>query len=93
MGYQMVYGQSVCRARKSYAMRLRIMISLCLLIFSILVRTCWDSGAEKLRNLIIPGEMTSADLAFRSLMEDLREGESVGDSLEVFCRSVLNGEN
>ena len=93
MGYYMVYGCGDEYSPKRNSFRLRVMISACMLLFSILTRTFWAPGAEKLREVILPVENNTSRRAFDVLLDDLREGASIEDSLEVFCRTVLNGEN
>ena len=93
MGYYMVYGHRADYSRKNSSFRLRMMISVSMLLFSILVRSFWAPGTEKLRDALLPGDQSTAEIAFSVLMEDLREGEPVGGTLEVFCRSILNGED
>ena len=69
------------------------MIAASVLIFSITVRIFWTDGTKQLRSWLLPGNETATETAFLALTEDLRSGASVSDSLEQFCRSVLNEEN
>lgn len=93
MGYQMIYHSTGKEKIRKNFLRMRTMIAASVLIFSITVRIFWTAGTEQLQTWFLPGDETVTEAAFLVLTEDLRSGASVSDSLERFCRSVLNEEN
>ena len=93
MGYQMIYGQVKQPKQGSQRLRIQTFIAVCMLLFAIAVRTFWTPGAEKLRDYLLPGDLTVTEEAFSVLLVNLRAGEPMGDAVAVFCRTVVNGEN
>lgn len=48
----------------------------------------WPRGAETLRGLLIPGDAVVTVAALEDLAVDLREGQSMEEALDAFCRQV-----
>lgn len=46
-----------------------------------------------LQEVLIPGELSITEQAFSQMLMDLRNGESVSDSLTSFCTTVLHEPN
>lgn len=64
------------------------LIALSFMIFLMLVSALWPSGAQTLRELLIPGNTAVTAAALEDLATDLRGGEGVQEALESFCRQV-----
>ena len=96
MGYKIVYGDGPKSVydKNVTGNRLRILTAACFLAFCLLVRLVWPEGVAVLRDVMLPGEETVTELAFESMLDNLRSGEPVGDALTVFCREVIqNGSD
>lgn len=90
MGYRIVYGPEQPSGRgKGSGLRLRTMTAAFFLLGCILTRTLWPAGTQLLREMLLPGTPTAAEQAFLDMMEDLRCGVPVGESVTVFCRTVV----
>lgn len=90
MSYRVIYGaEQVIQKHKKKSARFRILIALSILIFAWTVRLLWPEGREMLAMYLLPGEPTLTEAAFSNLLENLRHGFGMADSLTVFCREVL----
>jgi len=92
MGYRIDYGTVKCTpepVRKGSG-RLRVMIAMMLLAFSLTVRLTWQEGAVVLQKILLPGELTVAQQAFSELVYDLRKGQNFTDALTGFCYMIFN---
>lgn len=94
MSYKIVYGPEMKQEKKlrSSVMGLRTKIAAFLLLFAVTVRLAWPEGTAVLREILIPTDLTAAEQAFQSMMEDLRRGENLGDAITVFCRQIIENE-
>lgn len=88
--YRIEYGPPVRRkeAQPKNALRLRGMIAAFLMAFLLLTRLLWPAGTDKLRQMLLPGGNNTQE-AIQEMMEQLREGERVGDAVTAFCRQIL----
>lgn len=92
MGYCIVYGHEPKQksGHKRNDLRFRTLIAASILLFSLIVRLTWEDGAEKMRQILLPGPLSAAEQAFSELIADVREGERVSDALTVFCKEILD---
>ena len=65
------------------------MIAFSFLVFTGLVRILWPEGRDLLVMSMLPGDLSVTEAAFSSLLDHLRQGSGLVDSLTVFCREVL----
>ena len=91
MSYRIVYGPTNIREKTTgdKSMRLRAMTAGFLLAFCLSVRFAYPDGAQKLRELLLPGTKSVTEIAFETFMQDLRAGHEVGNSIEAFCADIL----
>lgn len=90
MGYRIVYGPEPAMPQpKSGSSYTKVLAALFFLIFVWIVRHCWPEGREVLARYLLPGEQTAAQAAFSVLLENLRHGVGMVDSLTVFCQEML----
>lgn len=91
LGYRIVYGgdEPANFCDKSTG-RLRTMVAVMFLMFSLIVRLSWPEGAEQLRTYLLPGVQTVTEQAFNQLCSDLRQGEPVAYAVEAFCSRIIN---
>ena len=91
MGYRIVYGGEVQKKaipRKGSG-NLRLLTALFMLVFILSVKIWWNEGAEQLRSILIPGELSATEAAFSGLVSDLREGEGIRESVTAFCQMII----
>lgn len=60
-----------------------------LLAFLLLTKLFWPAGSDKLREFLLPGDPDVTAGAITALVEDLREGQPVSDSVTAFCAEIL----
>lgn len=91
MGYRVVYGQMprVEKRRSGRPLRLQALTAVFLLVFTLTVRQAWPEGQKVLRQFLIPGEPTVTEEAFRDMLEDIQQGESIGDAVTAFCTQIV----
>jgi hypothetical protein len=94
MSYRIVYGPDKYPVEKKHGggSRIRMLTALCFLLFCLTVSVVWPEGSAILQGLLLPGEMSASEMAFCVLMDDLRMGEPLKDSVTVFCQSVIQNE-
>ena len=91
MGYRIVYGAEPAHQQKQNgSVRLRILVALSFLAFAGLVRFLYPDGRELLAGYLLPGDLTLTQSAFSGLLDNLRHGLGMVDSLTVFCREILH---
>lgn len=91
MGYQMIYQSDREIPAKINPLRRQTMIAVCLLVFSLIVRFFWEPGSQVLRQLMIPGDLSTTETAFVQLVNDLRQGSALVSAVETFCYHVIHG--
>ena len=91
MSYRIEYGPAMPGRyiEKNSFIRLQSMTALCLLLFSLTVRYFFPSGTEKLRQILLPGELSVTQEAVETFMSDIRNGEAFADSLTAFCEYIV----
>ncbi len=91
VGYRIVYGaEPVIQKKSSGTVRIRVLVALSFLAFAWTVRLLWPEGRAVLAMHLLPGDQTLAETAFLNLLEHLKHGERMVDSLTVFCREILH---
>ncbi len=94
MSYRIVYGsdKNPVKIKQGGGSRIRMLTALCFLLFCLMVSAVWPQGKSILQEMLLPGEMSASEIAFCVMMDDLRVGESLKDSVTVFCQSVIQNE-
>ena len=62
-----------------------------LMLFFLLVFSCWPRGAELVKEMIIPGEPEVTLGAVEQLAARLQGGEPLAAALEAFCCEIMVG--
>lgn len=62
---------------------------LCFLLFLIFVQLFWPEGQQALRAMILPGASENVWSAADDMVRQIREGEPLRDTVDAFCRDVL----
>ena len=78
--------------KKTTSMRLRILVSVGLLVFSLLVKQFWPEGTAKLQEHLIPSGMSQTQQAVQTLLTDLETGAPLQAALTDFCIVILESE-
>ena len=94
MSYRIEYGPAIPsqHTTRKYTARLRILTAVFLLIFVFLVRQYFPTGAENLRQFLLPGAPGVTQTALDQLMEQLRDGQSLGQALTAFCTYIVSND-
>ena len=87
MGYRVVYGDDPFLEMPRSRNRLGLMTAGCFLVFLIGVRWLWPQGTAVLEDIFLPDRGTAA--AFRQMTEEIGTGESLGDAVTAFCRTIV----
>lgn len=92
MSYRIEYGPSIPKQfiHKRNPLRLQSMTAVCLLLFSLCVRRFFPAGTEKLHQLLLVDELSVTQEAVDAFMVDIRNGETLGDSLTAFCEYIID---
>ena len=61
------------------------------LIFLLATAVFWPSGRLMLQRMILPCDMDVTTAAFGSMLEDIRDGESLEVAVEAFCKEIITG--
>ncbi len=91
MGYRIEYGSDrdkITEKPKNRTVR-KILIGLCLLLFSLGVKENWPDGAKMLCSAFLPGEPDKTQLAAADFLEHLGQGVDFGEAFRTFCLEVL----
>lgn len=92
MGYRIDYEDYAALRRKSAhrsSFRLAGLTAAFFLSFLLLTHAFWPAGRAKLRSLLLPGDPEVTGQALSSMVEDLRAGKPLSDSVTAFCREIL----
>ena len=91
MSYRIEYGPAIPQQyiKRRNPVRLQVMTAACLLLFSLLVRQFFPAGVQELRRVLLPDVPTITQEALDTMMDDLRDGESLGDAFTAFCTYVI----
>ena len=90
VSYRIVYGPNLTTQRRTAGtVRIRILAALSFLVFTWIVRFFWADGREVLITYLQPEGLSLAEAAFYNLLENIRQGARIVDSLTVFCQEVL----
>ncbi len=92
MGYRIDYAgpEPKIHIPTSKRTRMRTLIAAAFLLFSITVRLLWPEGTSVLQSVFMPGALTETEQAFSQLVTDLRAGAPLEESVEVFCRRIID---
>ena len=61
------------------------------LIFLLATAVFWPDGRLMLQRILLPCDMDVTTAAFGSMLEDIREGESLEVAVEAFCKEIITG--
>ena len=91
MGYRIIYAEERKKPEnRNNQFRLRTLVALCLLVFSLTVKIFWPEGTQKLREVIIPAGMTQTQEDFQTMLHAIMTGEPVMDAVTAFCAGVVD---
>lgn len=92
MGYRITYENGVIRKRIVRIRRFKWKPWSAGVIATVFVLMLMlPSGRLWIRNLLLPGDEEVTAAALESMVSNLRSGESVGETLEVFCKEIIAG--
>lgn len=88
MAYRVEYEPG--KREKQHSGRFPLLLAGCILAFLVLVNSLWPQGAQVLRQWLIPGNPVVTVAALESFAEELKDGQPISDSLERFCKRILD---
>lgn len=93
MGYKISY-EPIRKLRGAQTRRSRIgaLVGIFFLLFLLMVNLFWAEGKDVLRDLVMPGDAAVTTAALNQLSVNLKQGLPVQESVEEFCRAILNKE-
>lgn len=93
MSYRIEYDSHLGKyeIRKEYPGRRRLLLAGAFSLFLLYTFSCWEDGAEVIRNLLIPGNDTVTVQAFQNMKSELSRGTHFGEALYGFCSFVIHG--
>ena len=71
--------------------RLGSMAVVFFLIFLLATAVFWPDGRLMLQRILLPCDMDVTTAAFGSMLEDIRDGESLEVAVEAFCKEIITG--
>ncbi len=91
MAYKIVYGPEPFYPppKKISTKRLQILTAAFFLLFLFSVKYFWATGTDRLRQYLIPSDLSVTEEAFLNLTHHLRSGEPFKNSLETFCMEII----
>ena len=94
MSYRIEYGPSSPSSSRNprHGSRVQTMTAVCLLLFSLLVRSFFPAGTEKLREILLPDSNSVVQSAYHAFLNQMQGGQSVTDAFTVFCQYVISHE-
>ena len=93
MGYRIDYGGGARQRRRERVRFSRVlgMAGLFFGAFLVLTVCFWQEGAAVLREFLIPGDPDVTLHGLEVLVQQMRQGESIGTAVTAFCREVIDG--
>ena len=93
MAYRIEYAQnSKYQPPASFSWdRLGRMAVVFFLIFLLATAVFWPDGRLMLQRILLPCDMDVTTASFGSMLEDIREGESLEVAVEAFCKEIITG--
>ena len=93
MAYRIEYAQnSKYQPPASFCWdRLGRIVMVFFLFFLLATAVFWPDGRLMLQRMILPCDMDVTSAAFGSMLEDIREGESLEVAVEAFCKEIITG--
>lgn len=92
MSYRISYGQTIIRTElpkvRNGGKLYKIMLISCICL--IIMTAVFSSNFRK---CLLPGNPEVTEKALVGLVEDLKDGEPLYDSITVFCRQILENAN
>ncbi len=90
MSYKISYGPTSKDTGRTVRGRLP-MIALMLFLLSVAARSFWPAEMERLAQMLFPWSQESVQEAASVYIEQIKAGQSVGDSITALCKEILNG--
>lgn len=92
MGYRIEYDHGECKFQvlKENRSRLPGLTAGALAAFLILTHLFWPAGDSAIQDFLIPGDDVVTRKAAQTMVQELREGASLTQAVEVFCREIID---
>jgi hypothetical protein len=91
MAYQIQYGKSTIKERIAKIRSLKNLEIYKWAIIGTAMMTIFLLGHFGALDFLIPGDREVTKEAFNTMVEDVREGESVSEAITAFCEEIFAG--
>ena len=88
MSYKISYGVMTNSKKKYHSIRATAAISA--LVLALTLRFLWPEEVGRITDMLFPMTSESSQAAFETFSQNIRAGESFGDSVTAFCLEILN---
>ena len=95
MGYQIHYGTVMVKTHVPEGKGIKISRKYTKIVIAgvVVLLAIFLCGREAVQDYLIPGNSQVTREAMSKLVSDLKDGELFSNSIEVFCREIVNGAN
>ena len=92
MGYRVDYKpMKKVRGAEKHRVRLPALTGMFFLLFLLLVNMFWDEGTTVMRELLFPERAAVTAAALETLVQELKAGETLKDTVSAFFRTICSG--
>ena len=89
MGYKIVYGKK--KRGKYQPLRLQTVVAAFSFLLVLCVCASWPEGTAQLRRVFVSKELSESAQAMVSMVENLKAGDDISDTIMVFCQELIHG--
>lgn len=95
MGYQIQYGATMQKTHIPERRKFRLTWKGLTILFAapLILLAIYFGRQEAVQNFFLPGNSQVTRGAISELVSDLKDGKSFSDSVEAFCREIVEGAN
>lgn len=94
MGYRIQYGETMTKEFINEAVcKKKVPVITWILIGSFMLAFILGYRIEGMREFLIPGNPDVTEAAVNAFVEDVREGEPIGEAITAFCLEIIENAN
>lgn len=85
MGYRIVYGK---KEKKIIPIR---KIGAVVAVISAIILLLWPAGRSAVADVLLPGDAEVTAMAVQTMVNELNEGQGIGEAVTAFCQEIIAG--
>ena len=93
MAYQIRYGQTITKTTLQENPRNRKIRPAWILLISALIAIILWGRAKGIPDFLIPGNKAVTEAALSTMVDDILDGEKLGDAITAFCMEIIEHAN